>query len=351
MSETAATIIGVDIGGSKTRGILWHSGAVRADVTVGSANVQNVPVAEAQANLARLFEGLGLGALPEGFGPDGGASDGGDPTAVGTAGVETAGVEPAGVEVYVGAGGIDTAADAAALAALIQPLAPAARVTVVHDTRLLLAAGGSSTGVAVIAGTGSAAWGVNHDGDESRAGGWGYLLGDEGSGYWLGREAVRHSLQRMNLGLAPDALTKALLLRCGLDAPAGLIAHFHGGTGRHYWAAMSPVVFDAAAGGHDEALAMIDEAGQDLAAMAAQCATALANPGPVVLGGGLGMNQPLLQNSFRAHLARHGITDVLVLERDPVFGALELAASRPARPASHTPSGDSHPLERLSLDA
>lgn len=307
MSETAASIIGVDIGGSKTRGILWHSGAVRADVTVGSANVQNVPVAEAQANLARLFDGVGLGTLP----------GGGDLTAAGTA----------AVDVYVGAGGIDTAADAAALASLIQPLAPAARVTVVHDTRLLLAAGGSSTGVAVIAGTGSAAWGVNRDGDESRAGGWGHLLGDEGSGYRLGREAVRHSLHRMNLGLAPDALTQALLLRCGLDAPANLIAHFHGGTGRHYWAAMSPVVFDAAAGGHDDALDMIDEAGQDLAAMAAQCVAALANPGPVVLGGGLGMNQPLLQNSFRAHLTRHGITDVLVLDRDPVFGALELASS------------------------
>ena len=80
-------------------------------------------------------------------------------------------------QVYAGAGGIDTDDDAAALAALIEPHVPGARITVVHDSRLLLAAGGASTGVAVIAGTGSAAWGRNAAGDEARAGGWGYLPG------------------------------------------------------------------------------------------------------------------------------------------------------------------------------
>src|SRR5207237_10017789 len=45
-------------------------------------------------------------------------------------------------------------------------------------------------GVAVLAGTGSIALARSEDGREGRAGGWGYLLGDEGSGYWLGREAI-----------------------------------------------------------------------------------------------------------------------------------------------------------------
>ena len=154
-------------------------------------------------------------------------------------------------QVYAGAGGIDTDADAEALAALIAPHVPGARITVVHDSRLLLAAGGASTGVAVIGGTGSAAWGRNGLGEEARAGGWGYLLGDEGSGYWLGREAVRHSLRRMNQGLEPDELTTALLASCGVDDPNKLIALFHSpDTGRRYWAERARLVVDAADAGH-----------------------------------------------------------------------------------------------------
>ncbi len=286
------TIIGLDIGGSKTRGILWRNGEVLADRETGSANVQNVSVQEAAANLSALFEGFP--ELP---------------------------VD----QVFAGAGGIDTEADAEALAALIRPNVPGTPVTVVHDTRLLLAAGHASTGVAVIAGTGSAAWGINQDGDQARAGGWGYLLGDEGSGYWFGREAVRHSLHRMNLGLEPDVLTQALLEKCELKEPGELIAHFHSGTSRRYWAAMSPLVFDAARVDHQASLRMIARAGKDLADLAAQVAHQLDLEGPIVLGSGLGMHQPPLQEVFREQLAAHGLHQVRVLDQDPIFGVLDLA--------------------------
>ena len=292
--SSPGAIIGLDIGGSKTRGIRWLDGEVQADHSAGSANVQNVSREQAAANLEELFGKLGVEGVDQ---------------------------------VFAGSGGVDTEEDAAALAALIRPNVPGATVTVVHDTRLLLAAGGAETGVAVIAGTGSAAWGVNDDGDQARAGGWGYLLGDEGSGYWFGREAVRHSLHRMNLGLEPDRLTRALLDKCGLSEPNELIAHFHGDTGRRYWAAMSPLVFDAAASGHSESLAMVQTAGRDLAALASQCARLLKVSGPIVLGSGLGSNQPPLQEAFKAHLAEAGLTDVRVLEQDPIFGVLKLASA------------------------
>lgn len=292
-SSQPKTIIGLDIGGSKTRGILWRNGEVIADQQTGSANVQNVSVEEATENLRQLFQ-----LFPE------------------------ATVD----QVFAGSGGIDTEADAEALAALIRPNVPGAPVTVVHDTRLLLAAGHARTGVAVIAGTGSAAWGVNDDGDQARAGGWGYLLGDEGSGYWFGRQAVRHSLHRMNLNLAPDGLTEALLKACELDEPGSLIAHFHSGTTRRYWAALSPLVFDAAAAGHQESLQMIEQAGKDLAALAAQVASQIRVEGPIVLGSGLGMHQPPLQKAFKKNLAEAGFTEVRVLDQDPIFGVLDLAA-------------------------
>ena len=122
----ARVIIGLDIGGTKTRGVRFEDGLAVADQSAGSANVQNVTPEQAALNLADLFARIGGGPV---------------------------------AQVYAGAGGIDTDDDAAALAALIAPHAPEAKVTVVHDSRLLLAAGGAGTGVAVIAGTGSAAWG------------------------------------------------------------------------------------------------------------------------------------------------------------------------------------------------
>lgn len=297
VSPTApAAVIGLDIGGTKTRGVRFEDGAVVADESVGSSNVQNVSREEAALHLAELFARIGGGTV---------------------------------AQVYAGAGGIDTDEDAAALAALIAPHVPGARITVVHDSRLLLAAGGASTGVAVIGGTGSAAWGRNSRGEEARAGGWGYLLGDEGSGYWLGREAVRHSLRRMNQGLEPDQLTTALLASCGVDDPNKLIALFHSpDTGRRYWAERARLVVDAAAAGHAPSQELVDQAGRDLAALALQTVRKLGIAGPVILGSGLGMNVPRLQESFRAALAAEGITDVRVLEQDPVFGVLQLVAEQ-----------------------
>jgi N-acetylglucosamine kinase-like BadF-type ATPase len=290
----AGIVIGLDIGGTKTHGVRFQDGVPVADESAGSSNVQNVSREEAARNIADLFGRIGGGEV---------------------------------AQVYAGSGGIDTDEDAAALAALIQPHAPTARVTVVHDSRLLLAAGRASTGVAVIAGTGSAAWGRNNDGGEARAGGWGYLLGDEGSGYWLGREAVRHSLRRMNQGLPADQLTKALLQFCGVDHPNRLIALFHSpDTGRRFWAQQARHVVESAAAGHRESLALLDQAGRDLADLALQVLGQLGIDGPVILGGGLGMNVAPLQESFRRHLNSAGATDVRVLDQEPVFGVLQLVA-------------------------
>ncbi|MDR6505446.1 N-acetylglucosamine kinase [Arthrobacter oryzae] len=292
----AGAVIGLDIGGTKTRGVRFEDGRAIADESVGSSNVQNVSREEAVLNLAELFARIGGGTV---------------------------------TQVYAGAGGIDTDEDAAALAALIAPHVPGAKITVVHDSRLLLAAGGASTGVAVIAGTGSAAWGKNAQGEEARAGGWGYLLGDEGSGYWLGREAVRYSLRRMNQGLETDELTTALLQSCRIDDPNKLIALFHSPeTGRRFWAQQARLVVEAADAGHQASQALIEQAGRDLADLAGQALKKLGIHGPVILGSGLGMNVARLQESFRRSLAAEGVTDVRVLEQDPVFGVLQLVAEQ-----------------------
>lgn len=286
----AGDIIGLDIGGSKTHGIRVRDGQVTAEARAGSANVQNVSADQAAVALAELFDALGEGPVSR---------------------------------VVAGSGGIDTPQDAERLRTLIASHAPGAPVDVIHDTRLILAAGQSRTGVALIAGTGTAAWGVNEAGLEARAGGWGYLLGDEGSGYWIAREAVRAALRDFNRNLPATELTGNLLRSCSLDQVDHLIGAFHGPAGRGYWAARAPLVFEAAGRGQPEAAAIIDAAAVHLAELAAQTARQLGLTGPIVVGGGMAAS-PLLRQMLGGKLEAADLTDIRFLDRDPVFGVVYL---------------------------
>src|SRR5699024_11034486 len=73
-----------------------------------------------------------------------------------------------------------------------------------HDASIaLLGALSGSDGVAVIAGTGSIAYGLSGE-QSSRVGGWGYLLGDEGSGLWIAKQALQQVMQGYDGRLEPD---------------------------------------------------------------------------------------------------------------------------------------------------
>jgi N-acetylglucosamine kinase-like BadF-type ATPase len=94
------------------------------------------------------------------------------------------------------------------LAAARRVLRPwAARVAAVSDVELAHAAAfGGGPGILVVAGTGSIAVARDRKGRWRRAGGWGQLLGDEGSGFWIGRAALRDALLRRRMRLGPPAL-------------------------------------------------------------------------------------------------------------------------------------------------
>jgi len=67
-----------------------------------------------------------------------------------------------------------------------------ARIVITNDALIaLVAAVGHEPGIVIVCGTGSIAYGRNRDDIAGRAGGWGWVLGDEGSGYWIGRRALR----------------------------------------------------------------------------------------------------------------------------------------------------------------
>lgn len=299
--DTRLALVGLDIGGTKTHAMRWSGNNVIAEAKSGSANVQNVSLEDAERNIAEVFGALGAGPIDR---------------------------------VVAGAGGIDTEADAQLLRSLIAVHAPHAEILVVHDTRLILAAGHASVGLAVILGTGSAAWGTNAGGREGRAGGWGYLLGDEASGYWMGREAVRHTLREFNRGLPPGELGRRVLAANHVDSPDELIALFHGDTDRRYWAQQSPLVFEALAAGDQDAEAIIALAVEHVARMLGDLSTLLGIEGPVIVGGGVGVHQAVFQDRLRSGLGAIGLKDLRFLEVDPVEGTKYLSDLGP-RPESN----------------
>jgi glucosamine kinase len=84
-------------------------------------------------------------------------------------------------------------------------------------------------------------------------------------------------------------------------------------------------VFELAANSDPVSTAIVAAAADALTSLATRVGGALAIDGPVVLAGGLAVHQQALQEEVRDRLAVHGMNDVRVLDREPVYGAVDLA--------------------------
>jgi len=295
-----STVLGLDIGGTRSRAQLCAGGAVVAESTAASASLVAVGAASARAALGEL-----LGKLP---------------------------LQPRhGLDaVCAGAAGNRVPATRRFLTAQLAPLTRSGTVVIVHDAALVLAAAGLDEGVALISGTGSIAVG-SYRGAEVQSGGWGYLLADEGSGYWVVRAALRALLDRGNCGIALGELGERLLSASDAGDLSTLHERFYADPHPRRWAGYAPLVLDSA---DPLAAAITAEAAAALAGLAVSAAERLGAPArlPVVLAGGL-MRHAGLEARVRALIgkARPG-SDIRTLDRQPVTGAVRLAEAAARRP-------------------
>lgn len=220
-----------------------------------------------------------------------------------------------------GAAGAEMAGGRLRLERLLLRRFPGCPVRVVHDSRLVLAAAGIDVGLALIAGTGSVAYGRTGDGREARRGGWGWMLGDEGSGVWIVREAAREVMRRGESGSPKGPLGEALLAACHARDAAELSSRLHAMHEPMTWAALAPAVIEAA-GSDGGARRILDGAAAALRVLVEGVGEALGLDGPVVLAGGLLLTQAMLATAVRDGL---GMPSTL-LEQAPVEGAVRLAA-------------------------
>jgi len=193
----------------------------------------------------------------------------------------------------------------------------------------LAGATGFKPGVVVIAGTGSIAYGENHMGQAARAGGWGWKLGDEGSGYTIGRNAILAAL-RAHDGRAPDtALRDMILSHLGLGAVEEIIDWMYApGREPRDVAYLVPLVREAEAAGDEAAKLVMAEAGTELGHVANAVTRRLGLTGefPVALNGGVFKQPSVYIMAFEEVVRREAPDCALIKPRmPPVLGAALLA--------------------------
>ena len=246
---------------------------------------------------------------------------------------QAAGVEASTIQhVCIGMSGASLAEAVHWAQQTIRELIPDSTIYVAGDHVIAhRAAFGTSPGVLVISGTGSIAFGRNQNGETARAGGWGPNVSDEGSAFWVGREAVTAALHAFDFGNTNGLL--ATIAESWKVAPEEVIRMANASEPR--FPELAGPVVNAAEQGDDTARDIMERAGQALAGLASAVIKRLWPNGgvvPVALAGGVLQGSSLVRNAFReAMKAEQPQAAVSFAFVRPVLGALEIAAQRGVR--------------------
>lgn len=207
------------------------------------------------------------------------------------------------------------------------PLLNADALTLEHDTVIAHAGAlGGDPGVIVIAGTGSVAYAVDAHGRGAIAGGWGYLFGDEGSGFWFARRALADACQEYDAGRESGA-SSAMLQYFDVPTLRKLSRSFYtGGISRARFASFAALLLQQAQDGEKRAIGYVDQAAQALARIAMQAAqrAGLKNP-RYALCGGMFASAALRERTLAQILALMPQARYVDARYDASIGALLLA--------------------------
>jgi glucosamine kinase len=158
-------------------------------------------------------------------------------------------------------------------------------------------------GLIVISGTGSIAFGRNDQGVTARAGGWGPIISDEGSGNWIGRMAASRAMRAWDAGRNSVLLDK-IMAAWRVRTREEMVAVVNAGPGPDF-SALVPHVAEAAQRGDPAAMTILKDAGQELAALAGSVLWKLWRDAPnitVRIAGGVLQNHALVREGLRDSL-------------------------------------------------
>jgi glucosamine kinase len=308
---TVAYYLGIDGGGSKTTCAIGDENEILASATTGPSNITRVGEESARDSMHEAIR-----------------------TACAAAKVSPQQISAT----CVGAAGAAREEVAWAVRRFVTELV-SGQVEVVGDMAIALeAAFGAASGVIVIAGTGSIAYGRDASGNTARAGGWGFSIGDEGSAYWIGRQALTRLLRAADesgftagkeISLMASPLVQELRQACDVNSLEQLArkANFD-----LDFAALFPAVDAAAASGDKLAQGVLDEAAAELARLAEIIVCRLfpkkdwSAAVSLAMAGGVFRHSQTIRRNFSARICAR---DTRITPKDeivePVYGALQMA--------------------------
>lgn len=197
---------------------------------------------------------------------------------------------------------------------------------ITHDAEIALSgATAGEPGIIIIAGTGSMAFGRNARGSFARAGGWGYVFGDEGGGFDIARRGLRGAL-RFEEGWGAATSLRGLLLEATGASDANTLLHrfYTAEFSRQQIAALSQLVSQAADGGDEVARGILQAAASDLAGYVEGAHGHLFEKGdavPVAYIGGA-FRSDILRNCFCNEISRRLLVSAKPPLMNPAAGAL-----------------------------
>ena len=290
-------VLGIDAGGTKTVGMLAdESGHVVGEARTDAANLYT----QGELAVEKAFDAL----------------------------VETFGADRRPSAVCIGIAGVDRPHDQGVVLEILRRLGFRERVRAVNDAVIALYAGAPERfGIVVLAGTGSIAYGASRTGETARSGGYGSLLADEGSGYWLGHQALRASVRALD-GRGPETrLQRLTFAALAAESMADVVRRvYEEALPKHRIAALAPLVEEARVAGDAVAAEIVRQGGAELALAASSVARQLslgAEPYPVVLAGGAFKACPSLAEAVAG--ACEPAARPAPLTAEPAAGAIALA--------------------------
>jgi N-acetylglucosamine kinase-like BadF-type ATPase len=287
--------IGVDGGGSKTLAVLVDAtGKELARGLAESANYQVVGLERAAANIIQAVSQAKL----------------------------TAQLSGEALRAWFGLSGVDRPGDSLLFQPYLGVLAEQVQIT--NDADLLLGALKESCGIALIAGTGSIALGQNKHGVQMRAGGWGYVFGDEGSGYILACQGLQ-AVARAADGRGSATLLLDLILHYWhLTDPEEILGEVYKDNDKARIARLSTCVLQAARQGDSQAQAIVRQGAQELALLVRTLSQKLdfvQQPLRLALGGGLLLHEQEYRQLVLDELQKQQILEQVELVEQPALSA------------------------------
>jgi len=226
-----------------------------------------------------------------------------------------------------GIGGLTTQRDYDVISSKIIPLNSAKKRIVVNDVVVAFyAATNGKPGIVIVAGTGSIAYGVNKRGESAVSSGWGWLMGDEGSAFYIARQALALAAKSYDGRGRKTILTDMFKEEFGVEDFKDVVPKIYHEVTSTNIASLARIVFSAARRGDKVALKILRDAGGELGQAAVAIARKLFTKNEhIVIGvtGGVFMTDPTVWEYFKEYVSKRFPKAVFTSPvKHPVIGAL-----------------------------